>query len=387
MKRFIAIALTGLAALTGLSVYGQDSTEKEHKLLINGYVKSLQTLTFNKDFSDLLSGNLIHNRINLKWKPSTAITAAAEFRNRVFWGEEVRNTPGFSTMLRNAGDIFDLSKLWINNKGILVHTNTERLWVEYREQKWNVRVGRQRINWGIATNWNPNDIFNTYNFLDFDYEERPGSDAVKAQYSFTDFSHIEIAANLSGKKSRNVVAAKYFLNRFGYDMQLISGIYHNRLILGAGWAGNIGNAGFKGESQLFFNGKDSGTSINYVLETDYVFEKGWYVNGALLFVGQGTNEPATDWTNIDFSPSPVKLMPTRWNIVFTLAKEITPLFSVRISTLYSPKTNLGILLPSLGYSLTEDLGVDIIWQSFFAELNGEFGAVSHRAFLRCKWSF
>ncbi|MBL7745260.1 MAG: hypothetical protein JNN00_17430 [Chitinophagaceae bacterium] len=386
MKPFCIIVLL-ITGLFNLPVPAQDSTGKVHKLSVNGYIKSMQSLTFDKDFSDLISGNIIHNRINLKWKPSGSITAVAEFRNRLFWGEEVKNTAGFTAMLTGPNDVLDMSKVWIDNKGLVLHTNTERLWAEYRQQKWNIRVGRQRINWGIATNWNPNDIFNTYNFLDFDYEERPGSDAAKVQYSFTDFSHIEVASDFSGKRSKTVMAAKYFLNRVGYDMQLLAGLYHGKFTLGAGWAGNIGNAGFKGESQIFLNGKDSGVSFNYVMEVDYVFEKGWYINGAVLYSGEGMNRPATGWTSFDFSPSPKRLMPTRWNVVFTGAKEITPLFSIRLSAVYSPKVNLVILLPSCSYSLTEDLGMDIIWQSFFTELNRQFQGINHRAFLRIKWNF
>ena len=55
---------------------------------------------------------------------------------------------------------------------------------DYRDNKINFRIGRQRINWGTTTIWNPNDIFNAYNFLDFDYEERPGMDGGKFQYIF-----------------------------------------------------------------------------------------------------------------------------------------------------------------------------------------------------------
>lgn len=387
MKLVDKILFLSLIALFSLRLTAQDSTEKENKFTINGYIKNLQTLTFNKEFSDLISGNLLHNRVNLKWKPSATITATAEFRNRLLWGEELRNTPGFVNMLRNQNEVLDMSKVWVDNKGLLLHTNVERLWAEYRRSKWNIRLGRQRINWGIATNWNPNDIFNTYNFLDFDYEERSGSDAIKGQYSFTDFSNIEIASNLSGQKNKTVLAAKYFLNRFGYDMQLLTGFYHDKFTIGTGWAGSIGNAGFKGEAQLFVSGKDSGTSFNCILEADYVFEKGLYINGAILCSSEGIRKPVTDWTKIEFSPSPVKLMPARWNIVFSGAKEITPLFSARFSTVYSPKVNLLIVLPSFSYSLTEDLDTDIVWQSFFAELDQHFEAVSHRCFLRIKWSF
>ena len=38
--------------------------------------------------------------------------------------------------------------------------------MDWANEKLQLRVGRQRINWGINTTWNPNDIFNSYNIYD-----------------------------------------------------------------------------------------------------------------------------------------------------------------------------------------------------------------------------
>ena len=95
MKKLLLIFFASLVALI---TNAQDSTDTPKKFTINGYIKSLQTLTFDKNFNDLVSGNLIHNRINMKWRPSEKFTAVAEFRNRLFWGEEVKLTPGFASL-------------------------------------------------------------------------------------------------------------------------------------------------------------------------------------------------------------------------------------------------------------------------------------------------
>jgi hypothetical protein len=46
-----------------------------------------------------------------------------------------------------------------------------------------------------------------------------------------------------------------------------------------------------------------------------------------------------------------------------------------------------ILLPSFAYNLTQDLDVNLVWQSFFGELPTGFDDISHRAFIRMKLSF
>ncbi|MFN8690052.1 MAG: hypothetical protein ACK5XL_08630, partial [Cyclobacteriaceae bacterium] len=130
----------------------------------------------NNDFSQLITGNLIHNRLNFRFKPVKGFTAAMEMRNRFFWGEEVKLTPDFPAGLKYSSEWADLSVAWVETESMVLYTNIDRLWMEYASDVWNVRIGRQRINWGITTTWNPNDLFNTYNFLDFDYEERPSAD-------------------------------------------------------------------------------------------------------------------------------------------------------------------------------------------------------------------
>lgn len=384
MKQMLQIFFISLIAFNASA---QDSTTLPKKLTINGYIKDLQIFTFNKNFKELISGNLIHNRINIRWKPTDKITAAGEFRNRLFWGEEVKLTPGFASFLRNENEKVNLQKAWLKNKSLVLHTNVERLYVDYHTNNFTARIGRQRINWGITTTWNPNDIFNTYTFFDFDYEERPGSDGAKLQYMFNDFLNIELAYANTGKKNGNVAALKYNWNKWGYDMQLITGWYKQHVTLGAGWAGNIKDAGFKGEAQYFFRSKDSADHFNMLLEADYMFKKGWYINAGLLFNSHGLSKPVSNWNAINLKLSPENLMPTKWNIIVTTAKEFTPLLSANMSVLYAPGTNLVIIFPSLQYNITTNLDVSLIWQSFLAEMNNDFEAVNNRFFLRTKWSF
>jgi hypothetical protein len=366
---------------------GINKKEVKKKWELNGYIKNLELLTFNKDFKDNISSNLLHNRLNIKWKPSDRLTAVTEFRNRVIWGEEVKLTHNYASLLRNDNEWLNLQMIWIDNPSLVLHTNTERLYVDYHTTKWNVRAGRQRINWGITTTWSPNDIFNTYNFLDFDYEERPGADGAKLQYLLSDFSNIEVAYSNKGKHKGSVAALRYSLNKWGYDIQLITGRYSNHPTIGFGWAGSIKDAGFKGEMQYFIASKDSVSVVNISTQLDYMFENGWYVNVGFLFASNGLNNGVNDWYKVNFKFTPEHLMPTKWNGMITTSKKFTPLFTATISTLYAPGANLLILFPMLQYSIVTNLDVNLVWQSFFSEVQHTFQAVSHQAYVRMKWSF
>ena len=364
-----------------------EATGKVKKLEVRGYVKDLQSLTFSKDFDSLITGNMIHNRINLRWKPTSKLSGGAEFRTRLFWGEEVKYTPDFSSGIGYNQDLIDASFTWFETESMLMQTYIDRFWLEYQTDKWSARIGRQRINWGISTIWNPNDIFNTYNFLDFDYEERPGRDAVKARLNLGDMSYLEVAGAAANQSQKSVLAIKYFTNKWNYDFQFSGGVYHEIFTLGAGWSGSIKDAGLKGEIQYFAPHQDTTSQVNLTLESDYVFKEGWYLNVGFLLNSKGITDPVENWSLLNFKLSPQSLMPTKWNTVFTISKQITPLLTGTFTGIYSPGANLMILLPSVQYNLATNLDFDLVWQSFYAEQKDVFEGVVQRGFLRIKWSF
>lgn len=366
-----------------------DSVRQEKKIQIRGYVKNMQSFTFNGTFDSLITGNLIHNRLNVRWQPGPRVTGAVEFRNRLFWGEEVRVSPDFPSGIKYGNEFVDASIVWFDTPGMVFQTDIDRFWLEYHSNTLAIRLGRQRINWGISTIWNPNDIFNTYNFLDFDYEERPGRDAVKIQYQFSGMSNLEVSAAFADDHFKESVAAvRYFTNKWNYDFQFSSGVYKERITLGTGWSGSIGEWGFKGEMQYFAPvDKDTSAVFNMTMETDYIGGKGWYVNGGFLFNSIGITGTIENWSLAEFQLSPEQLMPTRWNTMFSISKQISPLFTGTITAIYAPGTNLLIVLPTFNYNLATNLDVDIIWQSFYAEQPAGFDPITYRGYLRLKWSF
>lgn len=380
MKTIFTIGLL----LFGHIAFSQDSVSTRKEWDCSGYLKDLVWLRFDKDFQTAAATNLIHNRINLKWKPSEKIEGRLEVRNRFYWGDDVRRTPEFKTQLRNANEAFNLSAIWMENKSSILHSNIERLWLEYHNEKWNVRAGRQRINWGIANTWNPLDIFNSYSFLDFDYEERPGSDAVQLQYQSGASSNFELA--IAQTHEHRITAIKYATNYKTYDLQAIAGVYQNIFTAGVGWAGSISDIGFKGEAAFYANQKDSASRLAVTIEGDYVFKNGWYLSSSFLYNERGLQGPLVSEANVVFQASPRNLMPAKWNWLIHFSKEYNPRLSGSFDIVYSPLVNMVILFPSMKYNILPNLDMDFFWQSIFASI-AHFQAVWHIGFMRMKWSF
>jgi hypothetical protein len=354
-----------------------------------GYLKDMQTVSFLDDAESMSTGNLIHNRLNFKIYPIKNVALDVEFRNRIIYGEQVKAFPGYASYIAKDYGYVSLSKLWVNEKSLIIHSIIDRAWIGWENGKWEVRAGRQRINWGINLTWNPNDIFNTYNFLDFDYEERPGSDALKIRYATGTFSGIELAAKAAKNTDSLVIVAKYNFNKWKYDFQILGGIFNEDLVIGTGWAGNIKTAGFKGEVSYFHprsNFSDTSGAVSVSATVDYSFKKGLYISGSYLYSSLGGNT---------FSPllflnrniSAKNLMPFKHSILLQAMKNITPLMNGGFTAIYSPKVNSVIFIPSLAYSISSNWSLDLLGQLFFAEQNNKFKTAGNSVFLRLKWSF
>ena len=157
-----------------------DSSEDTNlpiKYQFNGYIKDLVTIGFADDSTTF--DNLILNRLNFKWFMADNMTFFLDVRNRLFTGNTVKNVEGYDRFVDSNNDYFDFSAQGPQNESWLFQSMIDRAYLEWYKGDWELRAGRQRINWGVNLIWNPNDLFNVYSFFDFDYEERPGSDAIR----------------------------------------------------------------------------------------------------------------------------------------------------------------------------------------------------------------
>lgn len=381
MKAVLTIILI---CVTLVNLKAQDSSV-QNQFTMNGYIKGLASYQIDKSSKTSFADQLMHNRLNLKWKLNSQFQFTSEIRNRLFLGEQIKNDLNFSERLRNTNEYFNLQKSWTNNEQFVLHTNIERLFMDIKKGKWIVRVGRQRINWGIGTTWNPNDMFNTYNFLDIDYEERPGSDAVKLTYNPTTNSNIEFVHS-QVKNKNSITAAKFGFNIWNYDFQFIAGDFKGNATLGVGWAGNIRDAGFKGEIQYYFNSENEQRQLNLVVDLDYMFNNGWYASFGGLYNSNGLNKALDNLYELNLNLSAKNLMPTRYNYILRVKKELSPIAAISGNIIYAPRVNLFILMPSFNYNISSSLDADFFIQSFYLKTRSTSSRIDN-GIIRLRYSF
>jgi len=378
-----------LLIMLPVSMAGQDTIPASWSL--NGYVTNMQSFMFQRLNDNWTIDNLIHNRLNFKWNnKSDNFKIALELRNRLIIGESVSTTPEYAKIIDTDYGFVKLSDNLSKGNSYVLNSKIDRAYIDYTKGKFQLTIGRQRINWGQCFTWNPNDLFNTYSFFDFDYVEKPGSDAIRLQYYTSNTSAFEFVVKSDNDK-KVTSAFLYRFNKWNYDIQFLGGILNEQdYVIGSGWSGNIKGASFRGEISYFLpkhNFADTTGILVVSLGTDYTFKNSFTLQFEVLY-NQNRSSGVTNF--VDFynkSLSAKNLSFTKVTFMLQGSYPITPLFNASLAGMYFPKLNGIFLGPSFTYSLTNNLDFSLIVQSFAGQLVK--GPTEHInfGFLRLKWSF
>jgi hypothetical protein len=359
---------------------------------LNGYVKYMNTAMFNSVDSVWLVDNLIHNRLNYNWYMSDKLTFALGMRNRFIYGDLVKFMPDYANTLKeDNGYLNFLTNNITDGDSYVLNSTFDRAYFELNLDKWAVTLGRQRINWGQSFAWNPNDIFNSYSFYDFDYEERPGSDALRVQY-FPSYTSVAEGAVKIDKDNNITAAALYRFNKWSYDIQFMGGIIDTSdYVIGAGWSGSIKDLSFNGELSYFHPQEKSADSTGIVIISaglSYMF------GNSLNIMFEGNYNGYFDKLNLnsfnDFYFIPLSVKATsysKFSWFGQISYPIHPLLNGTIAVMYFPSLGNGyFLMPSLAYSVSDNFEFALYGQRFEGSFGGNYDKMT-MLFMRFRYSF
>jgi hypothetical protein len=362
--------------------------QEKNSITIGGYLTTMQSVMFDSLSGPFFNENLLHNRLNFKWYINDNITFGAELRNRLFTGDLVRLGKYYSDLIGKDQGMIDMSWNVFEEQSFLFNTTFDRLWFDFHNNKYQVTIGRQRINWGQTFVWNPNDIFNTYSFFDFDYVERPGSDALKLQYFPSYSSAAEFATKLDGNK--DITAAGLFrFNKWGYDIQFLAGFVDGvDVMIGAGWSGSVESVSLRGEGSWFEPYEDFPGNEGTILLTTG-FDKIFKDNSMTQIQFMYCNNPPEmiDFNNFySGNLSSKNLAFSKFSAFGQFTWVVTPLLNLTASAIWFPDLKGYFTSPSMDYSLSENFDFSLVWQHFNAIMSGEKSRIN-LGFLRLKYSF
>ena len=389
LSRTIKTAL--IILLFPIALTAQESG-KARKWTLNGHLQNLGTLWVQDWDGRWQTMNQVKNRFDFRWYPLNGLSLHIGMRNNFTFGMIPQMYYPFIADLSVIDPGYlDLTRLVAKDTSYYATSNLDRLNITYTYGKFQATIGRQRINWGISYVWTPNDIFNTFDYFDFDYVERPGCDAVHLQYYTGATSSVEAAVKLDSRE-RLTMAGMYRFNKRNYDFQFLGGYMTGDYVIGAGWSGSIRGAGFTGEMSYFHpEEKFADTSGIYMasIGANYTFRNSLLLQFEGLYNSDGTNGPAgmgaSFFVNREISAKSFTL--ARFSLFGNISYPITPLFTASLAAMFNPDDMSVFTGPTLNFSLTSNIEFMVTGQLFFGDPGTEFGDYGKLAYARLKWNF
>ena len=375
------------------TINAQDQVESKwkDKISFSGYLRYMNSSSvINSDST--IKDNLIHNRLRIKLDLNSRFNAVVEMRNRAFFGQATKINPNLGNILNNDMGELDLSCVPYDQKELVIHSIFDRAYIKYSSDKWELRIGRQRINWGVNLAWNPNDLFNAYSLIDFDYQERLGVDALRLQYYIGEMSTIEISAQPGMNIDESIFAGLWKFNLNGSDFQFLFGNYYEDVAIGFGLATNIKNAGVTIESTYFNPKNNSKTSegLSTSFSVDYSTKSGIYFNSSFLFNSLGSTKKSTDdnlFGSFLTDISAKRLMPSKLTYFTQVSGNFTPAINGSMTIFHMKGEEMLLIMPSITYELKENLDTMLLAQLIYNQIESNFNSMGVGIFLRCAYNF
>jgi hypothetical protein len=396
-KRVIAVALaTALAGPVASRAAWRDD------VALSGYVRESplvwsapSVLGTGASDTERNITNLIHTRQNFRGYLSSSVTLGLELKTRLVTGDAAQDFLSLTNIAGRNREYFDWEHRFVDEERVVLAMVLDRAWLNANAGPVEITLGRQRIAWGTGLLWNPIDIFNPSSPLDFDNEEKPGTDAGRAQYYFGPNSKVEVAVAPVRETDETVGAMQLVVNRAGYDWIALAGRRGPATVFGGAWSGSIKGGGLRGEL-LYSIPRDGRVSpVDSTVEQsgllasvdgDYTFANTLYLHGAVLYNERGTPGDAGGALLLE---SYLKrwLSPARWSLYAEGAKDMTPLLRVQLSGILNPDDRSWYVGPTVTWSAAPNVDVIASGLIFGGGGGTEFGDDGEIVMGWLKWSF
>jgi hypothetical protein len=272
-------------------------------------------------------------RLTAEGRSATGTSYQAHLVQDVFFTTDTTgagSTSFYENRARGRYRALDLSWTWAEEENSRATLFLDRLNAGRSSGKADVTIGRQAINFAQAWFWNPLDIFLPFNPEAFDRSYKPGVDAFLADFSsgpYTSFTLVAAAGNrlliVPADGGGLQIKAQDFTEEPWYgsalmgrarttwhhwDLTLQLGKVYGGYQAGAGFSGEAGRVGLRGEATWFDAAGESTALLpgagekslvstalvedhaSFVVGADHRFDGSLYLNAEYFFNGAGEED-------------------------------------------------------------------------------------------------
>jgi hypothetical protein len=274
----------------------------------------------------------------------------------------------------------------VNEKHFLLTHFIDRLYFWQGFKSGNVVLGRQRISWGTGRIWNPTDLFNPINPASYFKVEKDGADAVSAKIAFSNFTDLNLVYNPQEKIKNSNYGFRFRTNFAEYDMSVMGGYFDNRIIGGLDFAGNLFNAGVRGEGIISFN-KDSTKDnfIKFILGIDNQFTTEIYALAEYHYNGEGK----TDKLSYDFEKlarGEIQNL-SRNYLCLSGMYQLNPLINITLTDITNFNDGSGFVSFLASYSVKENLTLNLGSQVTYGGRESEYWYYPFSLYFQAEYYF
>lgn len=375
-----------LMFLTGMSIKAQTD------FYFSGYVFDQPIYQrASEDLADLLDfdQDVFINLTRLRLRPSVYFGDNSRL-NVEYEMAGVYFTAANTFLLEQSGktnrQIVDLSWNLVDSEHYILNHFIDRLYFRQDFNWGNVVLGRQRISWGTGRVWNPTDLFNPINPANFSRIEKPGADAIALMYNIGQFTDLNAVYNPQEVISNSHYGFRFRTNFSEYDASVMGGSFDNRYVAGLDFAGNLFDAGVRGEGILSINENDSDDSfVKFILGADYQFNPELY--GVIEYHYNGAGK--TDKFEYELERLiNGEILNLSKNYLYMMANyQITPLLLGTLLNLSNLNDKSGFAGIFATYSWTEDFYFGLGFQLSYGESFTEYWYYPNSIYLQLEYYF
>ena len=322
----------------------------DFKLGLKGYLKTLGLVSKTLD-KDRYFLDLNRSRLDLTgtWKETFILKMVYDHEAMLGSFLETDDFRRLKSYKRH--DFFDLDWEAADRRDFYWRHYLYRAYLRYQSEKLNLTVGRQRIAWGTGRFWNPTDIFNPFNPVQVERDERLGADVVNAEFFVTPMAGLNLVYAPQDSSKRSKAALKFKSTYKEVDFSVLAGKSERDRVVGGDFAATVFDGGLRGEAVYYFV-RDRKNYFQFILNYDYTFKNSFYILIEYLYNSGPLSRPEF----LDLIDRGTHTL-TRNLIGLNLGYDITPLLRGDLYMIYGPKKDGVFIQPKLKYSLTQNLDV------------------------------
>ena len=258
-----------------------------------------------------------------------------------------------------------------------------RAYINYHNDDLELLLGRQQIPWGLGRFWSPTDLFNPYEPLSLEKEERQGVDALNIKI-FRGNNCWEIAC-APQDNARDSTSAIRVLSLLGeQEVGLIAAESKEDEIFGMHFLTNVNKASLRAEG-TFTNAQDESDYSKFIFNIDYTFPNSLYFLGEYFYNGQGRRSKST-YQRLRQTVGEIDFMGQDF-LGFIMGYDINSLVRFDNYIIYSLRDKSLALNPEIKWSVTKNSDLLLGSQCFLGKSDTEFGQYHNMSYIRWKGYF